>query len=463
LYDGILNGGVPSGNILSTASFPAAIVSGSPNVIPVTLFGIPKGFAITSATPTTLYVQSNARINGAVTTALRIIGGSSVGTLTVTAKDIDGSFIVGPGAPTWTVSGTATSFPATVNGNTISFTAPANHLANGGTVTFTANSPACADPSAVCTFGGFAVEFAQLIATSNGIGVASVQYIGSPTTFATITNGIVSPSAAAFTSNGSLFVLNGNNTVTLYAPPYNAAPAATISIGGSTLLGIAVNNSDELIVATNTGAKIFAPPYLGAPTTVATVGAPVAVAVDPALNALWIVESPGTLERFPHPYASHDVAITNPQATLLGPTAIAIDVDGRPWIANTAANDALMFAPPFSTSSPSLTESNTISQPLSLPLVIASVNQGNGALLVGGAHTINTYPVNGAPTLASIDLSSYSSSAKALALATDQDAIVWAPLSGTGQIVGFPPPYDGTNAQAIPAPGGFASPVLAIY
>ena len=92
-------------------------------------------------------------------------------------------------------------------------------------------------------------------------------YTGAPTT---ISNGIKSPVGLGFDDRGHLFVTNfsgGNGNITEYAPPYTGSPIATITNGVIYPSAVVLNASRDLFVA-NYGSDTvteYAPPYTGAP------------------------------------------------------------------------------------------------------------------------------------------------------------------------------------------------------
>lgn len=111
LYDGMLNGSnIPTGNVLSAnQSVPVTITAGQPNVIAVTLGGVPVTLAIAPGGAST--ISGN---QGAGYTVSRCLGfePASTESLTVVGVDADGNFILGPGAPTPALSSSDTSMAA---------------------------------------------------------------------------------------------------------------------------------------------------------------------------------------------------------------------------------------------------------------------------------------------------------------------------------------------------------------
>ena len=286
-YDGA--GG--NGNILSLAQgMSFTITANTANIIPLTLSGVPAALVVTA--------------------------GSTADSVFVLAQDIDGNFIFGPGAPTFTASKAsgpavaAISQPTTNAPNTITFALASPAPTPGAeTIAVTASYPsgetnACAQSGAVCSLpaaitatysSGTAfisnygannvLEYSlplasaaqtpsatvavstpyplatdasgDVFAATNPSGPGSLIELSSPTygvISETNTNGIDAPYWIAVAPNGDAFVANsGNNTVTVYAAPYTGAPIATIASGLNAPQVLAVDSNNTLYVGNNEG------------------------------------------------------------------------------------------------------------------------------------------------------------------------------------------------------------------
>jgi hypothetical protein len=460
LYDGFLVGGAPSGNPISEqTSFPVQIVSGAANAIGVTLAGVPVTLTQTVTTPAALFLTTHI-VNGAQGPIYRFNATGANAQLTLVAKDTDGSIIAGPGAPTWSASTTGTGYSASVNGNTLTLNDPASRPVTNGSLTINAVSSACTDPTAHCT-ASFALGLAQIIAVADtGNGDVSVWPIGAAAPIADITTGISGPFSVAFTSNGTLFVANDNNsTVTYYAPPYTGAPS-TISTQIHNPVALVIDAHDDVIVANaGTGAvTIYPPPYTTAgPVTLNTSGVLSALTLDAAQH-LWMVTTNGALYRYSSPYTTGAADVTIGQAAtgFSQPDGLAIDSTGRLYVANFGHNNVLRFDPPYSSQTPSATIATSAGQAMTNP---ADVIVGAGDVMLAGSQDgLDVYSSAGAP-LGLLTTKIF----KPRGLAIDADSIVWVATGSGNGAIGVPPPYDGTNLLQLGFPFFINPSAVAVY
>jgi sugar lactone lactonase YvrE len=442
VYDGVLDaqGHVTGKTLSENTSFPIAIALGQSNAIGVVLDGVPASLTPTVLTPSTLIIGTKV-VNGSATTIYRLIGNSATGQFTVTAKDADGNVIAGAGAPTYTANAT-NGFTASANGNTMTLNAPPAFTKQTGALTVQANSSACTDPAAVCSIA-VPIGFDQIIAVADtGGGNVSVWPIGASAPSATITTGINGPYSVAFSSDGTLFVANYNNsTVTGYAPPYTGTPF-TVSSHVSNPDAIAIDANNDLIVANYGGANvtIYPPPYTTTtPVTLNTGSFPAALAID-ATQHLWIVSSSGALYRYPTPYVAgaFDKGIGTAPTTFNHPSGIALDSTGRLYVANSGNNNLLRFDPPYSSQAPSATIPSTVAQPMTQP---ANVIVGqNDVVLAGSQDGLDVYDAAG-NGLGVFSVKFYKPRGEAI----DQDGVVWVATGSGNGAVGLPPAYANTN------------------
>jgi hypothetical protein len=460
LYDGFLTAGSPTGNPISEqTSFPIQIVSGQTNAIGVTLAGVPVTLTQTVTTPAALFLTTHL-VNGTPVPIYRFNATAASAQLTLVAKDTDGSIIAGPGAPTWSANTTGTGYSSSVSGNTLTVTDPASRPVINGSLTINAVSTACTDPTARCS-ATFALGLAQIIAVADtGNGDVSVWPIGAAAPIADITTGISGPFSVGFSSNGTLFVANDNNsTVTYYAPPYTGAPS-TITTQIHNPDALVIDAHDDVIVANQSTATvtIYPPPYTTtAPVTLNTGGLPSALTLDAAQH-LWIVTTSGALYRYSPPYTAgaFDVGIGQAATGFSQPDGLAIDSTGRLYVANSGHNNVLRFDPPYSSQTPSATIGTSAGQPMTNP---ATVIVGAGDVMLAGSQDgLDVYSSAGAP-LGLLTTKIF----KPRGLAIDADSIVWVATGSGNGVTGVPPPYDGTNLMQLGFPFFINPSAVAVY
>jgi streptogramin lyase len=127
-YDGLLSGGVPTGNKLSAQTVPVTIVTGKINALNITLDAIPVGAVlIPGATSTLLGNMASGFSLGKC--------GSPPQKITVLGLDADGNYILGPGAPVPSLHSSdpvelPVSGPSAARPNTFTLTPPAIAVGN---------------------------------------------------------------------------------------------------------------------------------------------------------------------------------------------------------------------------------------------------------------------------------------------------------------------------------------------
>jgi hypothetical protein len=391
-YDGLLTGGATTGSLLSSGqSIPVVVVPGQTNTVAVTLDGVPASLSIA---PT-----SGSAITGTQG------GGFSVKyspqPLLVEALDADNNIILGPGAPTFTATATATKFtvsnPTGGSPNQITLAAAAGGT---GTLTVTAAPPdggfSCATSGIVCvasapistpahelftmTNTGLRVytspddvTWTQTVTNTSGAGSATTIDVAPNGTLAVVTSGnqfarppvlpniaiysapytaapavnthVTSPFNALFTQQSVLLVGTSSTLVEL-ASPYTGSPTTLASIG-SQIYGIALDSSGDAIVATMSAASIYsAPSYNSAASVDSTTGYKVAIATDGTL-AIGSSYPQNIVTLYHPPYTGGAYAtITLPNQG--GPGALAFDSNGGLWVLEPASH-CLRYSAPFST------------------------------------------------------------------------------------------------------------------
>ncbi len=364
-YDGP-NG---TGNALSTAQSVAfTVVANQNNVVSLTLSGIPTSIVVLSA------------------------GSDAVDVL---AKDADGNFIVGAGAPTFTASQgsgpavAAITQPSTSAPNRIAFAAASPVVDGTESINITASYPtgesnACTQSGAVCSLpsavtvtqrGGTAMLAnysdgnvlgyslpltsstqapAETIPLGNAFlltedasgnvfaasysNPATVIEIPPPYTNAVVTNSLGgnNPYQIAVAPNGDLALANTSGSPgSLYPSPFSAtaAPTAISASGLSTPYGVAFDASNNLYLGNQGSADVvmFAPPYSGTPVTVKTTALPYSLTISG--NTLVVGESTA-IDVFSLPLTG----ASTPAATLTNGVSYvygtALDASGNLWVAN---------------------------------------------------------------------------------------------------------------------------------
>jgi hypothetical protein len=270
-----------TGNALSTAQDVAfTVTAGQNNLVPISLSGIPASVAVTALSSTSV---------------------------NVVAKDADGNYIVGSGAPVYTATKTSGSTVVTINQptttqpNIISFVVPSPAPSPGiETIGVTASFPSgqtngCAGTGASCAattsitatyegtlwvpnHGGTDIFGFSLPITSNVAPAYSLAVSG----------GI--PEAIAVDANGDLFSdsesHSGNGTFQEFAYP-NFNVVATNTQGGGSNFNMAVAPNGDAAAGGATAGSVngafllfTAPSYTGTPTTLQN-GTVNALAVGP--------------------------------------------------------------------------------------------------------------------------------------------------------------------------------------
>jgi hypothetical protein len=294
------------------------VVAGKTNAINLVLSGIPAALQVNS---------TSLAVHGTQNPGFTLYG-TTAQKFEVEALDADGNVIVGPGAPTFSLtaqtgSGFAIANPTTTAPNTFALTPPGT---NGKTefFTVTASYPdaTCQTAGAVCTTTINVKNDVQTLFVANtGTGVGSVTgyaqpYTGTPITITadigdptglaldtgndlwvasplslehggvteyappytestptTIAAGDASgPSAIAFDQVGDLFAANDNaDNVIEYLPPFTETSPVQITLGAIPV-DVVVGANNDLIVTSGGNALVYAPPYTGTPTTLSGTG-----------------------------------------------------------------------------------------------------------------------------------------------------------------------------------------------
>jgi hypothetical protein len=330
-YDGPIQGGFPSGTLLSLDSgLTVTVAAGKANVPSITLDGIPAGITYFNLG------QNMTILNGPLFSVplFEMVGTSTHARFQVYATDPDGNVIVGPGGPAFAFAPTG-GFKANVSGNTVELVSPPELAKGFFSLGITETSPACAQPAAQCTASG-EIAFDPIGAVANPSTNAVVLIAGSTNlTYATVTNGIDNPSDVKYDAYGDLFVANRNgDDVSLYQPPYTSPPYETINSDVDAPTALAFSADGKYLAVVNSGnntTTVYAAPSYGAALAVLTTPA-TAVAFDSQDN-LWTA-GVGAERYEPPSFASADTIVTN---GIDGPTSIVLDSSNDLFVANRAA------------------------------------------------------------------------------------------------------------------------------
>jgi hypothetical protein len=268
LYDGPVTGGNVSGNPLSSAqNVPFKVVANQNNAIVMTLSGIPASVNVAP-------LPGQAWVSGNVTSGFTLPSGTTT-QFSAVALDADGDAIVGPGAPSISVSTTGSTLaltqPTPVAPNTFSVTNAFTISVTTASFSVTA-TPAGGTP--LSTTVALSRGGAQNLYVTSWDGLAFDQYVAefSPgtSTTAALYEGL-SPNDAVVDPNGNLFAAhivvdtpgsssadltewepNGTPTALPSPQPPAIAPFATPAVAPDrNMSALAADGSGNIYVADN--------------------------------------------------------------------------------------------------------------------------------------------------------------------------------------------------------------------
>ncbi|HTW86172.1 MAG TPA: hypothetical protein VMD91_19020 [Candidatus Sulfotelmatobacter sp.] len=316
-----------SGTTLSSAQQIAfTVVVGQANSVSLTLSGVPT--AITATMPT-----------------------ASSPDIYVATVDADGNYIVGPGAPTFTVAQTGgaggvllTQPTATSTNEFVAKPWGAGTTALQVTAAFSGTNT-CALPGAVCTanFTYTATIASQTLVVPSY--APAVQLFAPPYTGAAETafSAGIGPMAIAVDPLGNIYVANGfdEDTVRKIAPPYTGT-AETLINADAQWRGLAFDANGNLYVTDTNGFGRWLPPYQESDFQ----------ALDPSVNAgqgitfdasgnLWVATGyGGTVNEYAAPYTG-SAALTLVHGTY--PQDVAFDSKGDLFVFDQDSDDGLGY------------------------------------------------------------------------------------------------------------------------
>jgi hypothetical protein len=433
-YDGPVVSHSASGNLLSQGqSIPITVVAGHANTVTATLDGVPASITIAPSSGSTITGTQSGGFNVPYTAQ----------PLTIEAFDADGNLILGPGAPTFTVTATATKFavtqPTQGSPNTITLAATGG---GAGTLAVTATPPdggfSCSASGVVCTASAsiatpphtlyvsngnnvnvtvyqslnnitwtqtntLALDFCfsnfgpyELAADANGDLAVASGVFGCLDVFTPPYSGPVSPPnggfviGVAFTASREFLYTDGLN---LYAiePPYSGSNTASVGIPGTAPgqpypYNLVVDSANDAIVSTqggNDGTFLIASPYTAITKTLNASNDTGALAIG-ADNTVFIgtYSSEGQILVDAPPYTASPTTITLPNAANESPQALAVTPSGNLWVVT--GDHIYEFTKPFSASStPTVAQANTFGG--TTPNEIASDTNGDLIVTTNGS------------------------------------------------------------------------------
>jgi virginiamycin B lyase len=318
-YDGLLDGSSnPTGNMLSqNQSVPVTIGAGQANSINVTLQGVPTSVALIPGITSTITGSQSAGYG-----LSKCFANQSV---SVIGLDADGNYILGPGAPTPSLTSSdttqlAVTTPTTAAPNTFIFTRPGIPTANAS-ITLT--------PTVTPGTGGGSATSASIALTFDATICGTFTAYGVPT-------GSSSPWGIASGRDGALWFTeyNGNNIGRI-----STSGAITEYLVGAGPQGIASGPDGALWFTEYNGNNIGRISTSGAITEYAVPtlnSSPVSIASGPD-GALWFTEqSANNIGRISTSGAITEYAVPTPFSN---PQGIASGPDGALWFTEYYSNN----------------------------------------------------------------------------------------------------------------------------
>jgi hypothetical protein len=435
-----LPAGTYTGSIGAQNASPTAIAftvtPNGQNVFNLTTGGVPAQITLVSA-------SSMSAQNGQGVIDLY---GAGRHPLLVEALDANQNLIVGNGGATFSLSQSGGSLPVNVT-QTVSSAPNLFYVTPGSAGSTTAflratvnylgpNNP-CVQANAACS-GNLRVDVRQALAVANGGANDVTLYVnGQNAPLITVQNGITNPQALLFDSAGDLFVANQPGSVAQYAAPYNASPNL-IANGVNHPQALAMDARGNLFVANGNGSNtvtLYAPPYGGAPAATISSGVddPIGIALDSSAQLFVVNAANNTVTVYQPPYVSAPTVISK---GLNAPNSLALDSHGNLFVANlnSTPNSVVEFSPPFTNqSSPVITITNGINEQGTIGL------NGSANLFVPnqGASTVTEYVapyVNPPTTIAG-------GQSQPVALAIDALGNLYVANYGNNTITEYAPPY----------------------
>lgn len=330
----------PAGSVLSEGTVSVNVVSGQANTpsTALVLNGVAASFAVTFPT--------DPHISGTQSAGYSIVG-SQPYTFTVSPLDASGATIIGPGAPTFTVTSGTNAVTVSSSGPTTFAAQVKRYSASPVNLTITPSTGNVTNVALTTIQELWVSDYNANTVTAYALSATPIQITSDE-----ITAGISFPIGLAMDANGHLWVANVNGgNVTSYAPGTNAPIGGdTISAGLSAPQGLAFDSTGNLWVADggNNTIAAYVPgtnTQISGDTISAGVAGPQDIAFDAAGN-LWVAN---TADANVIAYSSSptraQITADTITAGLASPDGIAINAGGLVWVADQNNSTVTSYTP----------------------------------------------------------------------------------------------------------------------
>lgn len=403
-FDNVNATGAP----LSTAqSIPFTVTTGTSNLIPLTLSGIPAHIVTSLGKADSFFVwaldaDGNAIVGaGAPSFKAAKTAGSTIVSIVqpttaspnlvtvavVSPRPATGSETIGVtasyaqglsnGCSVGGVCSLSSAATATLSSTQELFTAnPTNSRVQGFTVPFAGPTPSPDVTIAMNSPGPIALDSNGDVFTAPAGGYASDFYFVTPPYTAAPSTGIApNPAWLSFDSEETLYVLSASVTyidVSEFSPPYTSLPWTYFQIPNIALFQDAFDASNNLYVLNYNPYSnpktyyltVYAPPYTGAPAfSVRLSNEPTGLVVE-AEHAL-VLETQ-SVEVVTLPMVSNTPPVTTITSGLDVPAGVAEDANGDLFVANAQSNTIDEYAAPYTSASTPVATIATDKSPKSL-------------------------------------------------------------------------------------------------
>ena len=328
-YDG-------SGNVLSDGTATLTVVAGQANTSNLTLNGVVASI--------TVAFTSDPHVSGTQSGGFSIIG-NYPREFTVVPLDADGNTIIGPGAPTFTLSSGSSAIAVASTGTSGTYTAQAQSYSTTPVQITITPSTGTAVNVDVTT-----VQEMWVANSGNNTITAYNATTGTQIGDDTITAGVDAPFMITTGPNGDLWISNySSNQIEEVEPSTNVG---VLSFSGSATqidgpFGIAFDKNGNLYLSNGPGNQIS---VFGASSFSELTGAQdlaltsstTAGASDPVQNAfdssgnLWVAQSGNATVTVYNTSLTEIASLAGSDTRFVGPTGVAFDPAGHLWVADNA-------------------------------------------------------------------------------------------------------------------------------
>jgi hypothetical protein len=438
------------GNVLSSAQNVAVtIVQGVANTIGLTLSGIPARFLIAA---------DGGVVSGNATTGFSVPGITmQPQPFTAIARDADGNYIVGAGAPALTLAvtsgaGWSATNPTTTLPNAFTVSSPGTGQTATLALTAAYSDATCSQPTAVCSATFTVANRAQTLFVAscgasgcgNGdtVQVFAPPYTGTPTI---ITSTIGGPYSLALDANQNLSVYNSlTGQTTGIVPPYTA-PAPYGHLSAPQTIGMTVDAGTNLYESTSAGkVMVYRFPWTNAATRMITTGVPNSPAYFDQAGNLWVSDTGGAgIAEFAQPALNAKAAIVNVGAA---PGCFKVGSDETVYAVVPSSGSAIISHPPYS---------SLITTSQNSPYDVTFDQLGH-EFAADSNNAITEWDSSGNPITHITNGISYASGAirNCQVIATDAAGDLFSLNNGSNTVTVYAPPYSGTpiTVTGLPQP-----------